>query len=141
MNLLSETALWKTESEFVTPNGNIARSMGETKVEVKGEAISNNSWVILGGEKRENNYKIVRVNTNEYQFESSNPELGMQTGKFNIDRNIIYSKFQVKGTQYNGFEVITRNGDECTVLGILYEGEKAINSWKAIMKKSKKQFS
>jgi hypothetical protein len=141
MNLLSETALWKTESEFVTPTGNITRSMGETKVEVKGKTISNHSWVILGGEKRENNHKIVRVNTNEYQFESSNPELGIQTGKFNIDRNVIYSKFQVKGTPYNGFEVINRHGDECTVWGILYDGDKVINSWQANMKKSKIPFT
>jgi hypothetical protein len=135
MNLLSETALWITESEFVTPDGVITRSKGETKVEVQDKTIFNNSWVEFDSTKRVNNYKISILHENEYHYESSNPELGIQIGKFNIDRNVIYSKFCVKGTKLNGFEVITRNGNECIAFGILYEEEDVINTWKAIMKK------
>ena len=72
---------------------------------------------------RINDYKISILNEKEYNFGSLNPELGIQIGKFNIDRNIIYSKFHIKKTNFNGFEVINRNENECIAAGILYEGE------------------
>jgi hypothetical protein len=135
MNLLSESALWKTESEFVTPQGIIIPSKGETEIEIKGKVIINNSWTMFDNNKRVNNYKICKLNESEYGFKSLNPELGIQTGKFNIDRNTIYSRFYIKETNFNGFEVIIRNNNECSATGILYDDEEVINSWKAIMKK------
>jgi hypothetical protein len=102
MHLLSETAVWKTESEFILPDGKISRAIGETSIIVQENEIKNNSWVSFGESKRINNYSITVVSKNELLFESLNPELGIQKGKFNIDRNTIYSKFIVENTNLNG---------------------------------------
>jgi hypothetical protein len=135
MHLLSETATWKTQSEFVTPEGEINQGIGETRITIMDEIILNDSWVEQGDSKIENNYKIRKVSPNEYDFESSNPDLGIQKGKFNIERNVVYSKFRIEGTGLNGFEVIERNDNICQAYGALYDKEKLVNSWKAVMKK------
>lgn len=77
--------------------------------------------------------KITVITDNEYLFESLNPELGIQKGIFNIDRNLIYSKFVIEGTDLNGFEIIKRVENTCYANGALYDGQKLINTWNAIM--------
>jgi len=135
MHLLSETAKWKTESEFVSPDGIISKATGESYIIVKKQEIRNDSWAVFGGMKRVNNYKIRIVSNYEYHFESLNPELGIQKGIFNVDRNLIYSKFTIEGTNLNGFEIIKRLDDICYANGSLYDGEKLINTWNAVMNK------
>lgn len=135
MHLLSETGKWKTESEFVSPDGIISKATGESNIVVNKQEIRNNSWAVLSNIKRINNYKITRITDNEYQFESLNPELGNQKGTFSIDRNTIYSKFTIEGTNLNGFEIIKRLNDICHANGALYDGEKLINTWNAVMNK------
>lgn len=136
MHLLSETALWKTESEFVSTDGTISPSAGETSICIEGDTIYNKSWVAMDGAKRENNYTIFVVSPCQYNFESLNPELGTQKGTFHLDRNTIFSKFIIEATKLNGFEIISRNGNTCLTRGALYDGDKLINTWKATMKKS-----
>lgn len=135
MHLLSETAIWKTESEFITPDGTVSKALGETSILIKGNEIENNSWAFFGTLKRENNYSINPGSINEFNFQSLNPELGIQNGRFNIDRNIIYSKFIIENTDLNGFEIIRREGDRCYANGALYAGGNLINSWRAVMTK------
>ncbi len=61
-----------------------------------------------------------------YRFECSNPESGTRTGDLNIDRNILYSKFVVNDTSLNGFEIIVKDEDECTIYGTMYEDRKSV---------------
>ncbi len=136
MHLLSETAKWITKSEFVSPKGIITRANGETNIVIGDKYIENHSWVLWGESKRVNNYRITLVSCNEYQFESLNPELGIQEGMFNIDRNTVFSKFTIKDTNLNGFEIITRQADTCYVNGALYNDNKLINTWNATMVKA-----
>ncbi len=135
-HLLSETALWITKSEFVYPDGSVSNGKGESNVVVKGDTIINNSWILFGETKLTNNYIITLISDNEYQFESLNPELGIQKGVFNIDRNFIFSKFEIPDTSLNGFEIIKREADICYANGALYDGIKLINTWYAVMEKS-----
>ena len=133
MHLLSETAIWKSESEFVSPEGTITKAFGESSIVVKGSEIKNNSWASFGESERMNNYSIKAISENELTFESLNPELGIQKGKFNIDRNIIYSKFIIENTNLNGFEIIKRENNLCYTNGALYDGDRLINTWNAIL--------
>jgi hypothetical protein len=135
MHLLSESAVWKTESEFILPDGKISRAIGETSIVVQKSEIKNNSWVSFGESQRINNYSIKVISKNELIFESLNPELGIQKGKFNIDRNIIYSKFIVENTNLNGFEIIKREDNFCFSNGALYDADNLINSWNSILTK------
>lgn len=135
MHLLSESAVWKSESEFILANGEISRASGETSIVVLKNEIKNNSWVLWGESKRVNNYSIRVISENELAFESLNPELGIQKGKFNIDRNIIYSKFIIENTNLNGFEIIKREGDVCFTNGALYDADILIDTWNAILTK------
>jgi|SRR5574344_1583758 hypothetical protein len=135
MHLLSESAIWKTESEFISNNGAISNAIGETSIVYGNDIIKNNSWACFGETKRVNNYSIKTISGNELSFESTNPELGIQRGKFNIDRNIIFSKFIIENTSLNGFEVIRREGDLCYANGALYDGDNLINTWNAKLTK------
>lgn len=134
-HLLSETALWITESEFVYPDGCISKGKGESNVVVKGKTIINNSWILFGETRLTNNYIISLISDTEYHFESLNPEIGIQKGVFNIDRNIIFSKFEILNTSLNGFEIIRREADTCFANGALYDDHKLINTWNAVMEK------
>lgn len=136
MHLLSENGLWKTESEFITPEGNITKATGESKIELHNGIIYNHSFVILKNEKICNDYEIKKKKENHYVYESRNPGLGIQIGTFDIDRNIIYSKFIIENTKYNGFEIIERVDRNCFAHGALYEGTSLINTWRAKMTKS-----
>ncbi len=133
MHLFSESAVWKTESEFILPDGKISRALGETSIVVQKSGIKNNSRVSFGESQRINNYSIKIISKNELTFESFNPELGIQKGRFNIDRNIIYSKFIVEDTNLNGFEIIEREDDLCFANGALYDADDLINTWNAIL--------
>ena len=82
-----------------------------------------------------NNY-IAQIETeNNYKFIVTNSKLGIQSGTFHIDKNVIYSKFQIDKTELNGFEVIIRNNNECQVYGCLYNGKNIINSWQTSLRK------
>lgn len=134
-HLLSETAIWTTESEFVNAEGIISKATGKSEVIVSLNDIKINSLAIIGEVERKNDYKITVVTDNEYHFESLNPELGIQKGVFNIDRNLIYSKFTIENTNLNGFEIIKRIENTCYANGALYDEQHLINSWNAVMKK------
>lgn len=134
MHLLSESNLWETVSEFVTPNGVISKASGETEIIFADVVIENRSWVMINNRKLENMYSIKKVSDQLYTFVSNNPALGIQKGTFSIDRNTIFSKFVVENTQMDGFEVIIRNKSNCEAYGALYNNGKLINTWKADMK-------
>lgn len=132
-HFLSESAVWKTRSEFVTPDGQISYAEGESIISVTGKEIINESWAQMENIKRINNYKITPLSQSEFAFESLNPELGTQTGTFHVDRNILFSKFRIKGTTINGYEIIRRENDVCYAQGALYESDSLINTWRAVM--------
>lgn len=134
-HFLSEPAIWSTHSEFVSPNGAISTGQGESEIAIKGTSVTNISWVQLGGKQRKNSYTIEKVSENQYNFKTINPELGKQYGTFHIDRNVIYSRFEIDDSGLNGFEIITRHDDNCLAMGALYKGDHLINSWKTVMNK------
>ncbi len=135
MHLLEDNSLWKSNSEFVTPDGKIMSATGETEITIDGNKIENKSWAMLNETKIENFYSITKISDNKYSFVSENPSLGTQKGIFTVDRNTVFSKFQIEDSDMNGFEVIIRNSDICTVYGALYNQNELINSWNASMKR------
>jgi hypothetical protein len=122
-----------TSSEFVDKEGKIYKAIGESKITLDSESITNESWACIEGKKVYNNYKIEKETELKYIYESENPDLGTQTGEFNIDRNVVYSKFTVKDSPLNGFEIIIKDEDECNVYGTLYNGTELVNTWRTIM--------
>lgn len=134
-HLFSTSARWITSAEFVDRDGNITRAEGESVVEIEEDHIHNTSWVQLGGLTRENNYRITPVSGTHFFYRSTNPELGIQQGTFDIDRNVIYSRFTIAGTRINGYEIITCEADGCHTQGALYESDLLINTWRATMRK------
>lgn len=136
MNLLSENGIWITESEFVTEDGKISKATGETQIHINNGIISNHSFAEIDGKKLVNDYEITISDTNRYPFQSKNPVLGVQKGYFDIDRNTVYSRFEIDSTTMNGFEVIIRDDNICTAYGALYDKTKLINTWKAILRKT-----
>jgi len=132
-HLLSDSAEWMTNSEFVDKDGNILRAIGEAKIVVEDNEITNESWACVEGKKVFNNYRILKESDSKFRFECSNPEQGIRRGDLNSDRNILYSKFTVSDTSMNGFEIIVKDEDECTIYGSLYDGKELLNSWRTIM--------
>lgn len=131
MNLISENGVWLTESEFVTSDGKISKAKGKTEISIIGETIMNHSSAELDGNAIVNDYKIKVSNNNRHPFLSKNPALGIQKGFFDVDRNIIYSRFEIENSSLNGFEVVIRNDNICNAHGALYDGNKLINTWTA----------
>jgi len=134
-HLLSDSAEWMTNSEFVDKNGNILRAIGEAKIMIAETEITNESWACIDGKRECNCYKIEKESDLKYRFVCHNASLGKQTGDFSIDRNILFSKFVVNDTSLNGFEIIVKQEDECIVYGTLYDGHELVNSWRTIMVK------
>ena len=134
-HLLSETAEWMTNSEFVDKSGNITRSLGEAKIVIEEGVIINESWTCIEGRRESNFYKIRKESDLKYYFECVSSSLGKHTGDFNIDRNVLFSKFTVSETTLNGYETIVTDQDECIVYGTLYDGKELVNSWRTIMVK------
>ena len=135
MNLLSESAIWKSTSEFVDANGDISSGIGESRIEVSNTMIYYESWLELNGCKITHNYQIVKKDETRYSFRSEHQAYGTQKGVFNADRNILFSKFIVEGTELNGFEVIIRKKNECEFKGALYKNDELINTWTSMMLK------
>ena len=133
MHLLSENATWTTESDFVGADGTVSRAKGETVIRVGDATITNHSYVELDGRTLTNDYEITIADGKRHPFRSQNPALGTQTGYFDIDRNVVYSRFEIENTALNGFEVIVRNGERCTAHGALYDGSALINTWSAVL--------
>lgn len=46
-HFLSESAVWQTTSEFVTPEGIISKGIGESVLSIHKEEIINKSWARL----------------------------------------------------------------------------------------------
>ncbi len=135
MHLLAENAIWISFSEFVTPDGNILKATGETRITIDENKIINKSWAMLNDLKIENFYSITKITETKYSFISENPGLGTLKGIFTLDRNTIFSKFQIANSDMNGFEIIIRENNICKAYGALYNGDELINSWSAIMKR------
>jgi len=134
-HLFSESAIWQTTSEFVAPDGKISHAEGKSVIIISKTEITNKSWADVDGIRRVNNYKITPVSQSEFISESLNPELGKQTGMFNLDRSTLYSKFRIEDTSLNGYELIRREGNICYAQGALYENDILINTWRAKMTK------
>ena len=112
-----------------------ARNIKESVISVFETGIVNESWAQIGDVKRINNYKITSVSLTGFSYESLNPELGKQTGVFNIDRNTVFSRFNIEETSLNGYEIIRREGNICYAQGALYDNNKLVNTWNAILTK------
>lgn len=137
LHLLSESAVWITESEFTDSAENHTIGKGESQVEVNDVYVTNTSWIEIANDDRIINiYSIEKIQNNYYRYQSNNPALGTQVGTFSIDRNRIYSKFAIISIQLNGFEIIIRNGNTCYTYGALYNGNELINTWIATMRKT-----
>lgn len=132
-HLFSESAAWRTTSEFVTPDGHITAARGCSVITVDDAVIENESWADLEGQRRTNNYRITQVTPTSFESQSVNPELGKQVGQFSLDRDTLYSKFRIEDTSLNGFEIIRREGDLCHAQGALYDGDALVNTWTATM--------
>ncbi len=135
MHFLSNTALWESLSEFVTPDGKISNATGESEIIINGDKIEIKSWAMLNDSKITNFYSITKITETKYTFISENPNLGIQKGIFSIERNTIFSKFRIENSDMNGFEVITRDNDLCKAYGALYNGDELVNSWQATLKR------
>lgn len=134
-HFLSDEGVWKTESEFTDAKGVISRVDGESVITIEKGLIRNYSYAVVNGEKVVNDYRIEPVNERYYRFEAHNPALGTLAGSFRIDRDIIYSKYHIRGESLNGFELVVREGSVCRAYGTLYDGDELINSWVARMEK------
>lgn len=134
-HFLSETAVWESVSEFVSPDGTVSEGRGESAIHIEGGLITNESWVIMQDKKMENMYEIKPQTENRYQYISNNPSLGIQRGYFDVLHNIIYSKFLIQETELNGYEIIRRIDSTCYANGALYNGDELINTWNAVLQK------
>lgn len=134
-HLFSENALWKTKSEFTDAEGNVSKGIGESLIELKNGLISNTSWALVGGDLMENNYTIVSHSPTRFKSVSDNPALGIQEGVMDVAGPRIYSKFFIRETELNGYEIMTREGSICHARGALYNGDDLINCWSAKMTK------
>jgi len=135
-HLFSESAHWKTTSAFVDSEGRVSEGIGESVITIGKDKITNQSWAMAGEQKLENDYVIIPHSSTRYEFRSENPALGVQEGFFDLNGNLVYSKFRIIDTDLNGFEVIRREGDICHATGALYSGNELINTWTARMEKS-----
>lgn len=136
MNILSESATWRATLEFVDANGNISAGIGEYRIKVTLSMITNESWMQLDAGKIINNYQIFKSGENCYCFHSDNAELGIRKGFLNVERNVLFSKFLVEGTDLNGFEVITRNRNQCHGKGAIYLKDNLVKTWTSMMVKN-----
>ena len=134
-HLFSEPALWKTKSEFTDHDGNTAKGIGESFIEISDGVITNTSWALVGGNLIENNYTITGMDSGRLTYISDNPALGTQEGVMDIAGPRIYCKFFIRGSELNGYEVLTREGSVCHARGALYNGDDLSNCWSAQMTK------
>lgn len=134
-NFLSEEAVWESISEFVDSNGKAMICKGKSRIKFEGEMIVNESFSSFGEKTLTNDYEIRFVSENRYSYISRNPALGIQTGFFDVNKNTIYSKFSIKESKLNGYEIIRRIDDTCYVNGALYNGNELINTWSATLYK------
>lgn len=134
-HIFSESAVWHTESVFITPSMEQKTGTGESQVTVTEDKIVNNSWSNNGDLSLRNEYRITPLEGNRFFCRSANAILGVQYGWMDIHKNTVFSKFVFEKSELNGFEVITREGDRCIVAGSLYDGNKLINTWTAVMTK------
>ncbi|MFA6727431.1 MAG: hypothetical protein WCS17_04325 [Prevotella sp.] len=134
-NFLSEEAVWESISEFVDSNGKSMACQGKSSIKFKGEIILNESYSSFGEKTLTNDYEIRIVSENRYSYTSMNPVIGVQTGFFDINQNTIYSKFSIKESELNGYEIIRRIEDTCYANGALYNGNELINTWSATLHK------
>ncbi|HCO67508.1 MAG TPA: hypothetical protein DIT04_07115 [Dysgonomonas sp.] len=132
-NLLSESAVWNTVSEFIDPEGNITSAEGQSVITLSSSGIINDSWVRNADGQIRNKYVISKNSETHFTYVSHNPALGVQEGFYDVNRNYIFSKFAIQGTEMNGYEVIRRVEDVCYASGALYDGNKLINTWTAAM--------
>lgn len=132
-HLLSESATWETSSSFVDGEGNVSSGKGESQIIIAEDHILNQSWAITGKRKLVNNYTIRLISPTRYQYQSDNPDLGIQKGFFDINGNKVFSKFRIDNTDLNGYEIISREGNTCHASGALYKNDELINTWTALM--------
>jgi len=134
-HFLSEDSIWESVSEFVDSQGQIIKGTGESVIKTDRDLITNDSWSTFDGKKIYNNYQIKHLSGNRYQYTSQNPALGIQSGFFDISKSIIFSKFSVRDTKLNGYEIIRRIDNMCYANGALYNGNELINTWISTLQK------
>ena len=124
-------------SEFVSPDGTVMNANGGSFISVIPTEIINEAWVASKKINRRNSYRITPVSPTEYASESLNPEFGHQTGRFQIERNMLFFKFRIEGSEMDGYEIICRQSSVCYAHGALYDGKNLLNTWTTV---SNKQF-
>jgi len=136
-HFLSESAVWQTSSEFVSPEGKASFAEGQSGITISEAKNSNKSRMQIRDIKRMNHYKITPISPTELIYESFNPEPGKQMGVYNIAGNTIFSKFKVSETSLDGYEIIRREENICYAQSALYNNDRRINTWTAILIKCK----
>lgn len=136
LHFLSGDGVWQSSSAFTDAEGNVSEGTGRSVIKVDNNGkITNHSYADLSGKKISNDYEICRVNTGEYRCCSVNPDLGIQEGTFHVRGSKVYFDFNIRETAMHGFEVIRREGDVCFSDGALYDGDKLINTWSAVLRR------
>jgi hypothetical protein len=134
-HFLSDSGIWKIIAEFVDPDGNVMHSEGESVISVSETEIINDVWVVSQDINRRNTYRIKPVAKNKMIAESTNPDLPQLTGTFNVDRNILHFKYQMEGSELNGYEIISRKRNVCYAYGAVYNGNTLRHTWTAVINK------
>ena len=134
-HLLSEEAVWEVVATFTNCEGRVTYGSGQSAIEADGDMLLNKSWVNGPYGKIYNNYRFKKVSENVYEYESDNVSLGIQVGTFHVVHDCIYSKFKIKDSMLNGFELVVRSGSTCHVNGALYDEDRLVNTWSGTMKK------
>lgn len=135
LHFLSESCIWESTSEFTDSNGNISKGNGISDIKVLKDKITNNSYAELDGKMIYNDYEIYAESTIILHSRSLNPILGIQKGIFHVNGSKLFFDFTIENTSMRGFEIIRREGNICFSDGALYNGEKLINTWSAILQK------
>lgn len=135
LHFLSESCIWESTSEFTDPNGNISKGNGISDIKVFNDKITNNSYAEFDEKIMYNDYEIHAENTTTLHSRSINPILGIQKGTFHVNGSKLFFDFTIVNSSMRGFEIIRREGNTCFSDGALYNGEKLINTWSAILRK------
>lgn len=138
LHFLSKSGVWHSISEFVDAQGVVSRATGMSTIEVSTEGITNRNYAELDGKRLCNDYEIRVVSPDEFHYRSANPALGIQQGTFHVRGARLYSNFVITDTALHGFEIIRCEGNTCFADGALYDGDRLINTWTAMLKNNAK---
>jgi hypothetical protein len=139
LNILSESAGWRFVYQFVNKEGIAVENTGEMHFKVMSEDHVILKWWFIDDYQQfiDLLIDIRRIGKCYYSYESNDLSGGAGTmkGTLHTDRNCLYRKLYMGATSLNGSEIIIRNGDTCTINGIIYHNDTMVKSWNGILEK------